>query len=67
MRDLRSLMNRIEDKIKLLNEMLCNVRNISKKEIIMLKKQLENYATSYNQLLREIVANLSVLTSFKRL
>ena len=60
-------MNRIEDKIKLLNEMLCNVRNISKKEIIMLKKQLENYATSYNQLLREIVANLSVLTSFKRL
>ena len=67
MRDLRSLMNRIEDKIKLLNEMLGNVRNISKKEIIMLKKQLENYATSYNQLLREIVANLSVLTSFKRL
>ena len=67
MRDLRSLMNKIEDKIKLLNEMLCNVRNISKKEIIMLTKQLENYATSYNQLLREIVANLSVLTFFKRL
>ena len=60
-------MNKIEDKIKLLNEMLCNVRNISKKEIIMLTKQLENYATSYNQLLREIVANLSVLTFFKRL
>ena len=67
MRDLRSLMNKIEDKIKLLNEKLCNVRNISKKEIIMLTKQLENYATSYNQLLREIVANLSVLTFFKRL
>ena len=40
MRDLRSLMNRIENKIKLLNEKLYNVRNISKNEIISLKKQL---------------------------
>ena len=49
MRDLRSLMNRIENNIKLLNEKLYNVRNISKNEIISLKKQLENYATSYEK------------------
>ena len=38
MRDLRSLMNKIEDKIKLLNENLFNVGNISNKEMISLKK-----------------------------
>ena len=59
MRDLRSLMNRIENNIKLLNEKLYNVRNISKNEIISLKKQLEKYATSYNEELREVTANLS--------
>ena len=59
MKNLRSLMNRIEDNIKLLNKKLYNVRNISKNEIISLKKQLENYATSYEKGLREIVANSS--------
>ena len=59
LRDLRSLMNRIKNKIKLLNEKLYNVRNISKNEIISLKKELEKYATSYNEELREMTANLS--------
>ena len=59
MRDLRSLMNNIEDKTKLLNEKRFNVGHISKKEIILLKKQLENYATSYEKGLRVIEANLS--------
>ena len=59
MTDLRNLMNKIEDKIKLLNEKRFNVGNISKKEIISLKKQLENYATSYEKGLRAIATNLS--------
>ena len=38
MKNLRSLMNRIEDNIKLLNKKLYNVRNISKNEINIAKK-----------------------------
>ena len=59
MRDLRSLKNRIENKIKLLNEKLYNVRNIRKNEIISLKKHLEKYGSSYEKGLREIADNLS--------